>query len=94
MQAKCIFNLSKTFSKNIDELLYEFDFVKNGKSLSFLLPALPGTFMTAVSVTYIMMTKEGLNLPSSIAYPVGIISAFAAFVWCCIFAYKHNSIKH
>lgn len=69
-------------------------FIKNGKSLSFLLPALPGTFMTAVSVTYIMMTKEGLNLPSSIAYPVGIISAFAAFVWCCIFAYKHNSIKH
>ena len=69
-------------------------FIKNGKSLSFLLPALPGTFMTAVSVTYIMMTKEGLNLPSSIAYPVGIISALVAFVWCCIFAYKHNSIKH
>ena len=31
MQAKCIFNLSKNFSKNIDELLDEFDFVKNGK---------------------------------------------------------------
>ena len=31
MQAKCIFNLSKTFSNSIDELLDEFDFVKNGK---------------------------------------------------------------
>ncbi|MGN1405815.1 MAG: carbon starvation CstA family protein, partial [Erysipelotrichaceae bacterium] len=69
-------------------------FIKNGKGLSFLLSAVPGTFMTAVSVTYITMAKEGLNLTSSIAYPVGIISVLVAFVWCCIHAYKHSSIKY
>ena len=37
-----------------------------------LITALPAVFMTAVSVTYILMAKEGLRLPASFAYHVGI----------------------
>ena len=40
-----------------------------------LLTALPAAFMTAVSVTYIMMADEGFGLSSSVAYPAGIIIA-------------------
>ena len=42
--------------------------------------------MTAVSVTYILMAREGLSLPAALAYPVGIAAALAAFLWCCIYA--------
>jgi carbon starvation protein CstA len=38
--------------------------------------AIPATFMSAVSVTYILMAPEGFKLSTSIAYPVGL--AFAA----------------
>jgi carbon starvation protein CstA len=44
-----------------------------------LLTALPATFMTAVTTTYIMMADEGFRMPSSSAYPVGIIVAIFAF---------------
>ncbi|MCG0278701.1 MAG: carbon starvation protein A [Thermanaeromonas sp.] len=45
---------------------------------------LPAVFMTAVSITYILQAPEGLRLPTSISYPVGIASAtlaFAIFLW-------------
>ncbi|RXI50035.1 carbon starvation protein A [Clostridium tetani] len=41
--------------------------------------SLPATFMTAVSVTYIMVAPEGFKLSTSIGYPVGIISAIVVF---------------
>ena len=53
--------------------------VKPRKFLS-LLTALPATFMSAVSMTYILMAKEGFRLAKSIAYPVGIVFAAALFV--------------
>ena len=37
--------------------------------------AVPATFMSAVSLTYILMAPEGFKLSSSIAYPAGIIFA-------------------
>ena len=40
-----------------------------------LLTAIPATFMTAVSFTFILMADEGFRLPGSIAYPVGILVA-------------------
>lgn len=50
---------------------------QNGKGrLAPYLAALPGAFMTAVSVTYILMAEEGFRLSALIAYPAGI--AFAA----------------
>ncbi|MCR4841005.1 MAG: carbon starvation protein A [Lachnospiraceae bacterium] len=45
-----------------------------------IITALPATFMTAVSTTYIIMAKEGLRLSSSTAYPVGISTAAGLFV--------------
>lgn len=42
-----------------------------------LMAALPALFMSAVSCTYILMADEGLRLPQSIAYPVGIAFALA-----------------
>ncbi len=55
--------------------------VKEGKKrLSSLLTALPATFMSAVSATYIMMADEGFGLAASIAYPVGI--GFALVLFC------------
>lgn len=40
-----------------------------------LIAALPATFMSAVSVTYILMADEGFKLSTSISYPIGIIAA-------------------
>ena len=37
--------------------------------------AVPATFMSAVSLTYILMAKEGFKLTSKISYPAGIIFA-------------------
>ena len=42
-----------------------------------LLTALPATFMTAVSMTYILMAKEGLRLGQPIAYTLGAAAAVA-----------------
>ena len=39
----------------------------------------PATFMSAVSITYILVAPEGFKLPASFAYPVGIAVA-AAFL--------------
>jgi len=39
----------------------------------------PATFMSAVSVTYILQAAEGFKLPTSISYPGGIAFAIACF---------------
>lgn len=41
----------------------------------------PAVFMTAVSITYILVAPEGFKLSGTIAYPVGIIVAIGALVW-------------
>jgi len=55
-----------------------------------LLTALPATFMSAVSLTYILMAKEGFRLSSQIAYPAGIIFAALLFI---LFLVKSSSRK-
>ena len=42
--------------------------------------AIPATFMSAVSMTYILMADEGFKLSSKIAYPAGILFAAACFI--------------
>ena len=42
----------------------------------------PATFMSAVSMTYILQAPEGFKLSTSISYPVGI-----AFAMICLFAF-------
>lgn len=44
-----------------------------------LITALPATFMSAVSMTYILMAKEGFKLSSSVGYPVGMVFACLLF---------------
>ncbi|MBQ2633043.1 MAG: carbon starvation protein A [Oscillospiraceae bacterium] len=51
-----------------------------------LLTALPATFMTAVSLTYITMAQEGFRLPAEVGYPVGIAGAavlFSVYAFAC-----------
>ena len=59
---------------------------------SSLITALPATFMTAVTTTYIMMAPEGFGMPSSIAYPLGIGIAVALFAWYLATALKTQSV--
>ncbi len=55
--------------------------VQKGKyRFGSLLTALPATFMSAVSLTYILMAGEGFGLSSGIAYPAGICFAASLFV--------------
>jgi carbon starvation protein CstA len=50
--------------------------LKQGKHrFGSLLTALPAVFMTAVSVTYILMADEGFRLSQTISYVAGIIAA-------------------
>ena len=46
-----------------------------------LVTALPATFMSAVSMTYILMAKEGFKLGAGVGYPVGIVFAVACFAF-------------
>ncbi len=46
-----------------------------------LLTALPATFMSAVCMTYILMSEEGFRLSPSVAYPTGLAFAAALFVY-------------
>ena len=58
--------------------------IKNGKKKIYsLITALPATFMSAVSMTYIIMAPEGFKLSSSIGYPVGIAFALILFIIYC-----------
>lgn len=50
--------------------------LKNGRS--HWMATIPATFMTSVVTTYILQAPEGLRLPTTISYPVGIIAAIVA----------------
>ncbi len=55
--------------------------MKEGKRrYGSLITALPASFMSAVSVTYILMAGEGFGLSASIAYPIGAAFALALLV--------------
>lgn len=58
--------------------------LKNAKKKAYaFITAVPASFMSAVSVTYIMMAPEGFKLPASVGYPVGIavaVTFFAVFL--------------
>ena len=59
--------------------------LRSGKRrFASLLTALPAAFMSAVSLTYILMAKEGFGLSAGIAYPAG--AAFAAVLFAVYMA--------
>jgi len=48
----------------------------------------PATFMTAVSITYILVAPEGFKIATSIAYPAGLVVAVGALALFLIAANK------
>ena len=55
--------------------------IKKGKyQYGPLITALPATFMSAVTLTYILSANEGLRLSTDISYPIGFAFAVVAFV--------------
>lgn len=65
--------------------VYLAKYAKVAKPASSLMAALPATFMSAISCTYILYAEEGFKLSTTIAYPIGII--FAA-VCLCLFLFR------
>ena len=57
----------------------------NKKKIFSLLTALPAAFMSAVSLTYILMADEGFKLSAKIGYPAGVIFALVLF---CVYLIK------
>ena len=69
--------------------------VKTKKNkIASLLTAVPATFMTAVSVAYILVAKEGFKLSTAIGYPVGLCAAVLLFVVYVILLTKTVSQSH
>lgn len=63
---------------------------KKNRLLS-LVTALPAAFMSAVSMTYILIADEGLRLAKSTSYAVGIVFAAALFTVYVIAARRKSS---
>lgn len=61
-----------------------------GKRWYSLMCALPATFMSAVSCTYILMADEGFKISSATAYPIGICFAAACFA---LYAFKASKAE-
>ena len=65
--------------------------LKKGKyKYGSLITALPAAFMSAVSVTYILMAEEGFKLSRAISYPIGIIFAILLFSIYVYYFIKNN----
>ena len=54
----------------------------------------PATFMTAVSITYILVAPEGFQLSSSIAYPIGLVVAASSLAVFLVAAKKKAKGGH
>jgi carbon starvation protein CstA len=55
--------------------------------------SVPATFMTAVSVTYILIAPEGFTLPAAISYPVGLGVALVSIVFFLMKANKPQTVQ-
>ncbi|MBQ7516460.1 MAG: carbon starvation protein A [Schwartzia sp.] len=63
-------------------------------SAAYLIALLPALFMTVVTTTYILQAKEGLQLPTSITYPAGIVFALACLgLYCTKKAYWNTAAR-
>lgn len=55
--------------------------LKKGKyRFGSLMTAIPAAFMSAVTLTYILMAGEGFGLSSAVSYPAGIVFAAVLFI--------------
>ena len=58
--------------------------------LTSLLTAIPAAFMSAVSVTYILIANEGFRLSTAIGYPAGITVASMLFLIYIFMVVRHR----
>jgi len=58
--------------------------------ITSLITAIPATYMTAVSMTYILMANEGFGIEKEIAYPIGITFALLHFVGYMFLEHKRQ----
>lgn len=65
--------------------------IKEGQlKFASLITAIPAAFMSAVSMTYILMANEGFKLPRSVGYPAGVIFAACLLVVYLFALYRHK----
>ena len=62
--------------------------MNNKNRFTSLITALPAAFMSAVSLTYILMAPEGFKLSSAIGYPAGIIFASVLFLIYLVLCFR------
>lgn len=68
--------------------------IKEGKyKLGSLLTALPATFMSAVTLTYILMADEGFKMNKQLSYIIGLVFAITLFAIYLIILYKKRLLK-
>lgn len=67
---------------------------KGEKRYSSLITAIPAAFMTAVTVTYILMAKEGFRLPAAVGYSGGAAVAVCFFSLYLIYMKKRLARNH
>ncbi|HHU52183.1 MAG TPA: carbon starvation protein A [Firmicutes bacterium] len=61
--------------------------------LTHWIVTVPATFMSAVSVTYILQAPEGFKLPVSISYPIGIAAALVLLGIFLNFTRKNGQVS-
>ena len=64
----------------------------NRRKIVSLITAIPAAFMSAVSLTYILMADEGFGLGAGVAYPSGIISALALFIFYTVIMIRRRNV--
>ena len=65
---------------------------ENKNPWASLISAVPGTFMTAVSVTYILIAKDGLSLGKGFSYTAGAVAATAVFALYLYYAGRKKKL--
>lgn len=69
--------------------------VKSGKKpVASLITALPASFMSAVSMTYILISGEGFGLNKKISYILGVVFAAALFAIYLFLSFKRKQKSH
>ena len=68
--------------------------LKEGKyRFGSLLTAFPAAFMTAVSITYILIAQEGFRLDQTISYIIGAAAAIALLIAYLIVLVRNDHAK-
>jgi carbon starvation protein CstA len=54
---------------------------------------IPALFMTTVCSTFFFVSKQTLNLPESVGYPLGVACLVVAIIWFCLWYRKENKLN-